>query len=154
MSNLITDWRTELVTLLKASFPAAEVIPGEWPETPIGKAASAAPAVARDKDRICVFWPGMANDANVNFAQPRMTIRYWKKLPKTALKPVPRDESVLEQAAWDLATTLQPVQTTLDQANGNRFYFQVVQILPVRDEHAVEAQLVAWTKNPASIPTP
>src|SRR5690348_2742380 len=102
MSNLITDWRTELVAHLKTSFPEAEVIPGEWPETPIGKTTSPPESVARGKDRICVFWPGMQAAANVNFAQPRMTIRYWKQLPKTALKPVPRDESELEQAAWDL----------------------------------------------------
>jgi hypothetical protein len=152
VSNLITDWRTALVTLLKASFPTADVIAGEWPETPIGKTSSASASVARDKDRIAVFWPGMAEAANVNFAQPRMTIRFWKKLTKTALKPVPRDEGELEQAAWDLALALQPVQTTLDP--GQRYYFRVTQILPVRDEHAVEAQLIAWTKNPASIATP
>lgn len=154
MSNLITDWRTELVTLLETAFPEAEVIAGEWPETPIGKTGAQPESVARKHDRIAVFWPGMAEAANVNFAQPRMTIRYWKKLPKTALKPLPRDESELEQAGWDLALALQPVQTTIDQANGNRFYFRVTQILPVRDEHAIEAQLIAWTKNPASIATP
>ena len=154
MSNLLTDWRTELAAALTTAFPAAEVIAGEWPETPVGKQAASQPAVAREKDRIAVFWPGMAAAANVNFAQPRMTIRYWKKLPKTKLAPVPRDESDLEQAAWDLATTLEPLQTTLDAANGFRFYFQVVQITPVRDEWAIEAQLIAWTKNPAAIPTP
>src|SRR5690348_9970945 len=101
MSNLITDWREALVAHLKTAFPEAEVLSGERPETAIGRTGSAS-APSRDKDRICVFWPGMTNAADVNFTQPRMTIRFWKKHSKLALKPVPRDDGPLEQAAWDL----------------------------------------------------
>jgi hypothetical protein len=133
--NLLTDWREKLVAHLKTSFPDVDVESGERDGT------------SRNKDLICVFWPGLAAAGNVNFAQPRMTIRFWRKRPKTALKDVPHDDGPLEQAAWDLALALQPVLTTLDQ----RLYFEVQTILPVRDEYAIEAQLLAWTANPATL---
>jgi hypothetical protein len=141
VSNLITDWRAALVTLLTTAFPDAEVMSGQRVDE-----------VSRDKARIAVFWPGTGESSEVNFINPRMTIRFWAKHEKTLLKPVPADDGPLEQAAWDLATTLQPVLATLlnetDPAYPG-FYFRVVQIDPVRDEFAVEAQLLGLWKNPA-----
>lgn len=145
-NNLITDWRTALVTLLDAAFPNAEVLSGQR-----------ADEISRDKDRIAVFWPGTPESSEVNFINPRMTIRFWAKHEKTKLKPVPADDGPLEQAAWDLATTLQPVlasllNTTTPAYPG--FYFRVVQIAPVRDEFAIEAQLLGLWKNPAFLTLP
>jgi len=141
MSNLISDWRTALVARLQTSFPDAEVLSGQRADD-----------VSRDKDRIAVFWPGTPEASEVNFVNPKMTIRYWAKRPKTTLKDVPHDDGPLEQAAWDLALALQPVLAKLlndtDPAYPG-FYFRVVQIVPVRDEFAVEAQLVGTWKNPA-----
>lgn len=140
-TNLITTWREALVSLLTTAFPEAEVLSGQR-----------ADEVSRDKDRIAVFWPGIAESSEVNFANPRMTIRFWSKHPKTLLTPVPADDGPLEQASWDLALALQPRLATLlndtDPAFPG-FYFRVLQILPVRDEYAVEAQLLGLWKNPA-----
>lgn len=139
--NLITDWRTALVALLKEKFPAAELLSGERADGP-----------SRDKDRIAVFWPGMSESSEVSFANPRMTIRFWVKNPKTNVRSVPKDDEPLEQAAWDLAFALQPklaslLNTTSPAYPG--FYFRVTQIVPVRDEYAIEAQLLGLWKNPA-----
>ena len=139
MSNLLTDWRTQLVAYLAGEFPQAEVESGMRPQKP-----------SRDKDRICVFWPGIGEAGDINFANPVMTLRDFVKDPKTApLKPTPRDDGPLEQAAWNLMTALQPVRTTLDPQG--RYYFRVTSITPDRDEWGVEAQLLAWTVNPATV---
>lgn len=140
MSNLLTDWRTQLIAHLEEAFPLAEVEAGMRPLAP-----------SRDKDRITVFSPGMGEADDVNFVNPTMTIRYWVKDPKTRVKPVPRDDGPLEQAAWDLALSLQPVQTTLDP--GQRYYFRLTGIRIDRDDYGVEAQLLAWTLNPATVQT-
>lgn len=141
MSNLITDWREQLITHLEASFPNAEVEAGERPHQP-----------SRDKDRLCVFSPGFGEAGDVNFANPLMTVRYWVKDPKTKVSPVPRDDTPLEQAAWDLSTALQPVQTTLDP--GQRYYFRLTSVEIDREEQGVEAKLLMWTLNPATVTTP
>jgi hypothetical protein len=139
VSNLITDWREQLVTYLAGEFPDAVVEAGVRPEGP-----------SRDKDRICVFWPGISEAGDINYANPTMTIRFWVKDPKTApLRPTPRDDTPLEQAGWDLMTALQPVRTTLDP--DGRYYFRVTSIVPDREEWGVEASLFAWTVNPAAI---
>lgn len=146
MSNLITDWRVALVALLEGAFPEAEVMSGQRADGP-----------SRDKERIAVFWPVTPESSEVNFINPRMTIRFWAKHEKTQLKSVPADDGPLEQAAWDLATTLQPVLASLlnetDPAYPG-FYFRVTQIAPVRDEFAVEAQLLGLWKNPAFLTLP
>lgn len=138
MSNLITDWREQLVAYLATQFPLAKVESGVRP-----------PAPSRDTDLIAVFWPGIGEAANVNFANPTMTVRYWVKDPKTLLRPEPRDDSALEAAGIALMQALEPVQASLDPQH--RFYFRVVSIVPDREEFGVEAQLLAWTLNPATI---
>lgn len=139
MSNLITDWRTQLISHLATSFPNAVIEPGPRP--------TASPS--RDKDRISVFSPGFGEASDVNFANPLMTVRYWVKDPKMLLKPVPRDDTPLEQAAWDLAQALQSVQTTLDP--GQRYYFRLTSVVIDREEYGCEAQLLMWTINPATV---
>lgn len=140
-SNLITDWRNALVALLKTKFPDAEVISGDRVDGP-----------SRDKQRIAVFWPGTPESAEVNFINPRMTIRLWTPHPKVLQKPVPADDTPLEQASWDLALALQPVLVTLlndTEPAYKGFYFRCAQIVPVRDEFAIEAHLLGLWKNPA-----
>jgi hypothetical protein len=138
VSNIITDWREQLVAYLAEQFPQAKVESGVRP-----------PAPSRDKDLIAVFWPGMGEAANVNFANPTMTVRYWVRDPKMIPRREPRDDSALEAAGIALMQALQPVQATLDPQR--RFYFRVVSIVPDREEFGVEAQLLAWTVNPATI---
>lgn len=139
MSNPITDLRQALVTLLAAAFPDAEVVGGYRD------------SVSRDKDRICVFWETSPTAPNVNYAQPRMRIRYWKKLPRLgpAQKQVPRDDGPLEQAYWDLAGTLMPVRASLLPGI---VYFEVALVAPVRDQFAIEATLTVHLQNPAALP--
>ena len=142
MSNLLTDWREQLIVYLAAAFPLAKVEAGQRVD-----------AVSRDVDRIAVFSPGFGEaGGDVNFANPLMTIRYWVKDPKTKVKPVPRDDGPLEQAAWDLSLALQPVQTTLDP--GQRYYFRLTSVQIDREEYGVEAQLLMWTLNPATVTVP
>lgn len=141
MSNLLTDWRTSLIAHLETAFPAAVVEAGPRPTK----------SPSRDVDRISVFTPGFGEAGDVNFANPLMTIRYWVKDPKTLLKPVPMDDSPLEQAAWDLATALQAVQTTLDAQQ--RYYFRLVSVVIDREEYGCQAQLLMWTTNPATVAT-
>lgn len=142
MSNLITDWRTQLVAYLKTQFPDAIVESGRRPDAP-----------SRDNDRITVFWPGIGEAGDINFANPLMTVRWFVKNPKTApLTHEPRDDGPLEQAAWDLMRALKPVCTTLDP--DGRYYFRVTSIVPDREEWGIEASLFAWTVNPASVATP
>lgn len=138
MSNPITDWRTELVTLLETAFPDAEVMSGQRDNV-----------VSRDKDRISVFWPQTAIASNINYAQPQMMIRFWCKYPKASaqLKNVPKDDGPLEQASWDLSVALKGPRTTLVAG----LYYELASIKPVRDEFAIEALLGAWIVNPAAL---
>jgi hypothetical protein len=78
-----------------------------------------------------------------------MTVRYWVKDPKTLPRREPRDDSALEAAGMALMQALQPVQASLDPQH--RFYFRVTSIVADREEYGVEAQLLAWTVNPATI---
>jgi hypothetical protein len=71
VSNILTDWREQLVAHLDRS--------SRWPRSNPGVRP---PAPSRDKDLIAVFWPGMGEAGNVNFANPTMTVRYWVKDPK------------------------------------------------------------------------
>lgn len=141
MSNPITDLREALVELLAGAFPDAQVESGQRDSV-----------VSRDKDRICVFWSRTAIASDINYANPGITIRFWAKRPKISAqtREVPIDDGPLEQASWDLSAALKPVRTTLVTS----CYFEVVSITPVRDEFAIEAQLVVYTLNPAAQPLP
>lgn len=139
-TNLISRWRLALVDVLQTAFPEADVDSGEQA------------GLSRNKDRIRVFWPGFSEAAgDVNFANPTMTIRYWKKRSKAKLADVPHDEAPLEQAAVDLMEALEAVQAAiLDEEP--RILFRVTNVRPVRDEYAIEAFLFAWARNPATTP--
>lgn len=139
MSNVLTDWRTALVTLLGTTFPAAEILSGERE------------GLSRDKDRACVFvLPLTPVSADVNNANPRMAIRFWKKLPKidASLRDAPPDPEPIEQLMLDLAGMLQPKLTSLGVST--LAYFHVDSITPdVNDEYGVEVLLTGWMRNPS-----
>lgn len=140
MSNVLTDWRVALQTLLSTTFVSSnlEVLAGERS------------GLARDRDRACVFAGPLVPDADVNDARPKMTIRYWKKYPKVgtlSLDEEPVDPSALEQLMLDLAAMLQPKLTTLGVST--LAYFHVDSITHDMGEYGVEVQMTGWMRNPA-----
>jgi hypothetical protein len=136
MSNLLTDWREALEEYLSVELDA-EIVAGPR----IG--------LSRDHDLIGVWWPGQAASArSINFANPRMTVRYWRKRPKTTLKEVPFDPRPLEQGAIDLLKALEPKRVELLPG---KLYFEIPGIKPLPDEYALEAELLGWAVNPAAI---
>jgi hypothetical protein len=136
-TNPITTLRLALEKLLATTFPNAEILPGMREQVP-----------SRDRDRISIFWEATPTAPNVNYAQPRMRIRYWKKLAKgSKLTPVPRDETELEQVGWDLAAMLMLNRTVAITGDQGVFY-EIVSVAPVRDEWAVEAILGLRTQMP------
>lgn len=145
-SNLITDWRVTLMGLLAETFPEARVEEGVPPDK-----------ISRNSDLIAVYTPGIAEaTGEVNFAQLRLSIRYYKARAKLNIKSVPPPEAPLEQAIWDLAKCLQPVQQSLWLRDGapaslQGRYFRILAISPVREEYAVQGQLMMWTSNPATV---
>lgn len=139
MSNLLTNWREAIQTLLVAAFPAAEVkaevYPGEMDN------------LSRDKDRIRVFTGPLAADTNVNNARPKLTVHYFLKQAKISslTSENPLDPQAIEQTMVDLAAMFEAHLTSV----GGMDYFHVDSITPDRDLYAVECQLTAWTRNPA-----
>ena len=138
MSNLVTSWRTATVALMSATFPEAKVVAG------------VRAGVSRDEDRIAVFWQRTGIPANVNYARPQLAIRFFAQLPKASakLREVERDDSPLEQAAWDISAALMPVRTTLVAG----LYFELSDIVPNRADFSVGLDLIAYLVNPAAIP--
>lgn len=133
-TSAVTEWRVALVAYLKLKFPHADVFSGE------------VEGVQRNTNRIGVFWEDTEEASDdVNFALPRLTIRFWVAKPKTSLKN-PTDDTPLEQAAEDLAVALQlvPVLST-------RVSFRMTGVRPVRDEYAIEARLLGTMRNPATV---
>lgn len=142
MSNVLTDFRVALQTLLAATFTTTnlEVLSGEQQGGTPG---------SRDRDRACVFAAPLVPDGtDVNDARPRMTIRYWKPYPKIGprLAEVPVDPSELEQLMLDMAAMLQPKLTTLGVSTLS--YFHVDSISHDMEEYGVEVQLTGWMRNP------
>lgn len=137
MSNLLSDWRGALKTVLATAFPTADIYDGERPSK-----------VARDKMRICVFVPEMTEwDPDANMAQPQMTIRIWCPMPRNATES-PRDPAPIEEAMMALAAALQPVLTSLAGPD----FFKVQKITPdYVDEYGLEATLIGWTRSPMMI---
>lgn len=138
-TNPVTELRVGLVALLAAAFPKADVRSGE------GKSG-----VQRTKDQIRVFWEGTPAGANVNYGEPRMRIRYWKKLPRASsqLKNEQRDDYPLEQGGWDMDAALMPARTTIT----NKAYFEIKSTTPIRDEFAVETILIVRLQRPGANP--
>jgi hypothetical protein len=139
--SIITLWRQALVAFLEEAFSDEDVEVISGPRS----------GVSRDKVRIAVFWPGWQEDSgNPNFARPTMKIRFW---PDRSKQPAadPKDPAPLEQAATDLMAALQTVQKPGDLVDG--LYCRVATIVADDDpnEWGIEATLVSWTINPATI---
>jgi hypothetical protein len=140
MANVITDWRGALIDQLASSFPAAEVKPGRRQ------------GVSRDKDRIHVFADPWTRDAAREvIARPVMLIRYWKKRDKLPTPEAPADPEELEQAALDLLDALRPIQALPTLERPWYFTVETVRVDEDPEEWGVEARLVAFTANEATI---
>lgn len=102
------------------------------------------PSVERDLG--CVFSPGFAEwNPDVNFVQPAIVVRVWKRRSKEPGQDVVVDPSDLYDLAEQLATLLAAVQMTL-LPDG------YIRMTGVRIHHAdqgVEATLIGWRRNPA-----
>lgn len=141
MANLISTWRLALVSYLTTEFPNADVLSGERT------------GVSRDKPRICVFMPtdGLKQfERDGAMATVVMVVRYWPKRGKQPQPGSPLDPTDLEQAVWDLATSLEQVRSS-GLSTSDDLTFEVPSIEPDYDpdEWGVEATLVGWTRNPA-----
>lgn len=137
MSNLLTDWRVSLKSVLKTTFPNADIYDGERPNK-----------LARDRMKICVFVPQLTEwSPDANMAQPEMMIRIWCAIPRNQTES-PRDPEPVEVAMMTLATALQAVLVTL---NGPDF-FKVQRITPdYLEEYGLEASLIGWARSPMMI---
>jgi hypothetical protein len=138
-ADLLNAWAAALIAYLKLEFPEAEVIDGERS------------GVSRDKDRLCVFWPGSQEDGNVNYSHESMVIRFW---PARSKQPTdnPDDPTPLRKAGMDLRIALQAVQTPGSLVAD--LYCRLVSVQPDYDpqEWGIEAVLYSWTLNPATLP--
>lgn len=136
--DLITHWREALVTYLTAQFPDAKVKSGERS------------GVSRSEELIAVFWPGWQEDSNPNYARPTMVVRMWPGRSKQPTKN-PDDPTPLEQAAMRLMIALQAVDKPGDLVDN--LYCRLASVQPDYDpkEWGIEAVLVSWTINPATL---
>jgi hypothetical protein len=140
MANVVSDWRQALVTALATSFPNAEVKSGQRQ------------GVSRDKDRINVFFGGWnrSQDRAV-LAQPTMIVRAWKSDSKIPDSAWPNDPTELEQLSIDLLAALRAIQALPTLTRPWFFNVDSVTIDEDPEEWGVEARLVAWTQNLATV---
>lgn len=139
MSNILTDWRQALVTHLKANLQDGdfEVRSGERD------------GESKDRKLAVVFVPtAFAEESgDVNYARPPMVIRAWIPRSRQPRPTEPPDPEPIEQLMLDLMSCLQPVQTTLVTG----LYFRVTAVIPDYADWGVQASLLGWTLNPASV---
>lgn len=142
MANVLTDWRTALETALAAAFPTAEVMGG------------VRRGVSRDKPRIAVF-PDPAAQGHmadrIVVGTPRMIVRYWPKRSELPARELPPQTDDLEQARYDVETTLRGLQTSLGVTDLWYFLVESSMIDPDPEEWGVEVKLVGYGRNVAAI---
>lgn len=128
------------MTQLAAAFPTAEVASGERS------------GVSLDKDRINVFaGPWRKDSGRAVVAQPTMIVRYWPARGEQPATATPHDPDELDDALDALLAALRPLQASL--AVTNLWYFLVDSSDTDEDpaEWGVEARLVGYGKNLATI---
>lgn len=142
MANILSSWRSALVSALATQFPNADVGTG----VRVG--------VSRDKDRIRVFADpveqGHLGDRIV-VGTPRLIVRYWKQQSIQPPPDTPADPTELEQARFDLETFLETKQASLGVSGLWFFQIESVKIDEDPNEWGIEAKLVGFTKNYAAI---
>lgn len=140
-ANLVSDWRRALMSELQTAHPDAEVTAGRRT------------GVARDRERICVFFDGYQElSQRVVVANPVLVVRVWpdrSKLPSDT----PQDPTQLEQAAVDLMRLLQDRQQQIERSVDDLWYFRVQSVVIDEDpeEWGVEARLLGFAKNVAVV---
>jgi hypothetical protein len=142
MSNVLSDWRSALVSALTTAFPDAEVKSGKRT------------GVSRDRDRINVFadpQPQGHLADRIVVATPRLVVRYWKR--RSELPPVdsPADPTELEQARQDLEEFVETHQASLGIADLWFFQLETIMVDDDPDEWGVEAKLIGYGNNLAAI---
>ena len=143
MPDVLTDWRSALVTALTTQFPTAEVKSG--PRA----------GVSRDKIRINVFAPatpiGHLAD-RVSVANPQMLVRYWpsrSEQPPNDTGFTGEDTTALEAAKNAVETFLKTKQTSLGVTNLWYFRVESSRIDPDPEEWGVEFVLQGFGLNVA-----
>lgn len=139
MSDLLTDWSAALRELL------------EHPDTGLGITFldGFRDGVSTERDLGCVFSPGFAEfGGDVNFANPLMTIRVWKKRSAEPSQNNPPPPAPLYELAWRIAGILEPVQATLV----DDFYFRATGTRIDHLDQGVEVSLLGFVRNPATVP--
>lgn len=139
MTDLLTDWAAALVALLKhpTNGLGIEILNGFRD------------GVSTERDIGCVFSPGFAEfGGDVNFANPAMVVRVWKKRSAEPSQNVPPPPGPLYALAWRVAQLLEPVQASLV----DDFYFRVQAARIDHPDQGVELTLLGFVRNPATVP--
>lgn len=139
-TNPLTSWREQVATVLAAAFPDADVLAGERDDTP-----------SRDQDVISIYAAATSAAGDVNFARPRLTIRYFVKQPTLTVFSQPQvpDEEPLENALWQVLQALQANRLVVDDDGNTVLIYELAQALPLREKYAIEIHLLAWVVNPS-----
>lgn len=139
MTDLLTDWSLALRTLLEHPTDGLG---------PIKFLDGFRDGVSTERDIGCVFSPGFAEfGGDVNFANPTMVVRVWKKRSAEPSQNNPPDPTPMYALAWRLAEILEPVQATLL----DDMYFRATSARIDHLDQGVEVTLLGFVRNPATV---
>jgi hypothetical protein len=105
----------------------------------------------RDRKLAVVFVPALRADADVNWARPQLMVRAWLPKPRQPNPDSPQDPGPVEQLMWDMAECLRAVQVLPDIGGGRGLYSVLTEVLPEWNDWGVQATLIGWTTNPATL---
>jgi hypothetical protein len=138
VSDLLTDWAAALVALLKHPTDGLgiKILDGYRD------------GISTEEDIGCVFSPGFGEyGADVNFANPLMVVRVWKRRSQEPSQNKPAPPAPLYALAWRIAQILEPVQATLI----DDFYFRATAARIDHPDQGVEVTLLGFVRNPATV---
>lgn len=138
MTTLLTDWSAALRALL------------EHPTDGLGIKFldGFRDGISTERDVGCVFSPGFAEfGGDVNFANPAMVVRVWKRRSQEPSQNLPADPAPLYELVWRVAQILEPVQATLV----DDMYFRVTSARIDHPDQGVEFTLLGFARNPATV---
>lgn len=142
VTSVINDWQAALIELLADE------------DTGLGFlfVAGERDGLSRDKDIGCVFSDGWSEASKtVSLANPRMTVRAWKRFWAEPAQDKPADPSTMYDFAAQLCAILEPVQASLLVG---RLYFRITNIRIDHADQGIEAQLLGTVLNPATLNVP
>lgn len=138
MSDLLTDWADALVALLKHPTDGLGIkILNGFRD-----------GISTEEDIGCVFLAGFAEfGGDVNFTNPQMIVRVWKRRSQEPSQNKPASPAVLYELAWQVAEILEPVQASLVEG----LYFRMTGARIDHPDQGVELTLLGFARNPATV---